>query len=134
MRRIKRLSAIPVALALTALVTSVVAAGVGDHDTPIKSCFGIASGQRASTVGDTGTHASSFDEPRLGIGNLVFRILGFSSTARRVPCSPASTSSPPPAGTDQLCPAASRREALPEGGGQTGGSDVHGKRKILAQT
>lgn len=79
MRRIKRLSAIPLALAVTALLTSVVTAGVGDQDTPIKSCFGIASGQRASTVGDTGTHASSFDEPRLGIGNLVFRVLGFSS-------------------------------------------------------
>ena len=79
MGRIKRLSAIPVALALTAVLTSAVAAGVGDHDTPIKSCFGIASGQRASTVGDTGTHASSFEEPRTGIGNLVFRVFGFSS-------------------------------------------------------
>jgi hypothetical protein len=79
MRRIKRLSAIPLALAVTALLTSVVAAGVGDQDTPIKSCFGIVSGQRASTIGDTGTHASSFDTPRLGIGNLVFRVLGFPS-------------------------------------------------------
>ena len=67
------------ALALTLLVTSAVAAGVGDHDTPLKSCFGIASGQRASTVGDTGSHASSFEEPRLGIGNLIFRVLGLSS-------------------------------------------------------
>jgi hypothetical protein len=79
MRRIKRLSAVPVALALTLLVTSAVAAGVGDNDTPLKSCFGIASGQRASTVGDTGEHASSFDEPRRGIGNLIFRDLHFSS-------------------------------------------------------
>jgi hypothetical protein len=79
MRRIKHLSAIPLALAVTALLTSVAAAGVGDQDTPINSCFGIVSGQRASTIGDTGTHASSFDEPRLGIGNLVFRVLGFSS-------------------------------------------------------
>ncbi len=78
-RRIKRLSAIPVALALTLMVTSAVAASVGHHDTPLKSCFGIASGQRASTVGNTGEHASSFDEPRLGIGNLVFRVLGLSS-------------------------------------------------------
>ena len=79
MRRIKHLSAIPLALAVTALLTSVAAAGVGSQDTPIKSCFGIVSGQRASTVGDTGAHASSFDTPRLGIGNLVFRVLGFSS-------------------------------------------------------
>ena len=79
MGRIRRLSAIPAALALTALLTGVAAAGVGDHDTPLKSCFGIASGQRASTVGDTGEHASSFDEPRLGLGNLIFRELGLSS-------------------------------------------------------
>ena len=43
------------------------------------NCFGLASGQRASTLHDTGEHASSFDEPRLGIGNLVFRVLGFES-------------------------------------------------------
>src|SRR5215212_509998 len=29
--------------------------------------------------GDTGEHASSFDEPLTGIGNLVFRVLGFGS-------------------------------------------------------
>jgi hypothetical protein len=38
---------------------------------PQNNCFSLASGQRASTVHDTGEHASSFDEPRLGIGNLV---------------------------------------------------------------
>jgi hypothetical protein len=79
MRRIKGLAAIPAAIALSIAVSSVAAAGVGDHDTPINSCFGIASGQRASTVGDTGEHASSFDEPRTGIGNLVFRVFGFPS-------------------------------------------------------
>ena len=79
MRRTKRLLAIPAALALTVAVGSAAAAGVGDHDTPIKSCFGIASGQRASVVGDTGEHASSFPEPRTGIGNLVFRVFGFPS-------------------------------------------------------
>ena len=79
MRRIKGLAAIPAAIALSILVSSVAAAGVGDHDTPIKSCFGIASGQRASVVGDTGEHASSFDEPRLGIGQLIFKVFGFTS-------------------------------------------------------
>lgn len=79
MGKIRRLAAIPAALALTLAISSAVAAGVGDNDTPIESCFGIASGQRASTVGDTGEHASSFDEPRTGIGNLIFRVLGFSS-------------------------------------------------------
>jgi hypothetical protein len=79
MGRIKRLAAIPAALALTVFVSSAAAAGVGDHDTPIQSCFGIASGQRASVVGDTGEHASSFDEPRTGIGQLIFKVFGFSS-------------------------------------------------------
>ena len=79
MGRFKRLAAIPAALALTVVVSSAAAAGVGSNDTPIKSCFGIASGQRASVIGDTGEHASSFDEPRLGIGQLVFKVLGFSS-------------------------------------------------------
>src|SRR5919204_6307395 len=54
-------------------------ADLSNPNTPIQSCFGIASGQRASTVHDTGQHASSFDEPRLGIGNLVFRVLEFDS-------------------------------------------------------
>jgi hypothetical protein len=33
----------------------------------------------ASVVGDTGEHASSFDEPRLGIGQLIFKVFGFTS-------------------------------------------------------
>lgn len=75
-----RFAALIAALALSAVTASAaLAAGPGGQDTPIQSCFGIVSGQRASTVGDTGEHASSFDSPRLGIGNLVFRILGFSS-------------------------------------------------------
>jgi hypothetical protein len=79
MRRTKRLLAIPAALALTVAVSSAAAAGVGDHDTPLKSCFGIASGQRASVIGDTGEHASSFEEPRTGIGQLIFKVFGLSS-------------------------------------------------------
>lgn len=79
MRRTRRLLAIPAALALTVALSSVVAAGVGDNDTPLKSCFGIASGQRASVYGDTGEHSSSFDEPRRGIGQLIFKDFGLSS-------------------------------------------------------
>jgi hypothetical protein len=79
MRRTKRLLAIPAALALTLALSSAAAAGVGDNDTPIESCFGIASGQRASIYGDTGEHSSSFDEPRRGIGQLIFKDFGFSS-------------------------------------------------------
>jgi len=79
MRRTKRLLAIPAALALTVAVSSAAVAGVGDHDTPLKSCFGIVSGQRASVIGDTGEHASSFEEPRTGIGQLIFKVFGLSS-------------------------------------------------------
>lgn len=45
----------------------------------MNNCFGLASGQRASTLHDTGEHASSFDEPRTGIGNLAFRVFGLDS-------------------------------------------------------
>ena len=45
----------------------------------MNNCFGLASGQRASTLHDTGEHASSFDEPRTGIGNLTMRVFGFPS-------------------------------------------------------
>jgi len=54
-------------------------ADLSDPNTPITSCFGIAAGQRASTLHDLGEHSSSFDEPRLGVGNLVFRVFGFDS-------------------------------------------------------
>ena len=54
-------------------------ADLSNPNTSIQSCFGIAWGQRASTLHDTGQHASSFDEPRIGIGNLVLHVLGFDS-------------------------------------------------------
>jgi hypothetical protein len=71
MRRLSTLVAAG-ALALAA-VPSVASADLIDPNGPIQSCFGIASGQRASTLHDTGQHASSFEEPRLGIGNIAFR-------------------------------------------------------------
>jgi hypothetical protein len=79
MRAFGRLAIILALLALTAMWAPAVSAAPGDNDTPLQSCFGIASGQRASTLHDTGEHASSFDEPRLGIGQLVFKVLGFDS-------------------------------------------------------
>jgi hypothetical protein len=45
-------------------------------------CFGLASGQRASTLHDTGQHASSFDKRRLRIGNLAFSVFGFGSVGQ----------------------------------------------------
>jgi hypothetical protein len=34
------------------------------------SCWGVVSSQAARSDGGLGAHASSFDEPRLGIGNV----------------------------------------------------------------
>ncbi len=73
-----------VLLAAAALAASVGAASAAadpapNPNAPIQSCFGIVSGQLASSEpGITGEHASSFDEPRLGIGN-VAKLLGFGS-------------------------------------------------------
>ena len=67
------------ALAALMLAAPPASADLSDPNTPIESCFGIAAGQRASTVHDLGEHSSSFDEPRVGVGNLVFRIFGFDS-------------------------------------------------------
>lgn len=61
-------------LALTAFAPVAAADPQPNTHAPIQSCFGIASGQLASSEpGVTGEHTSSFDEPRLGIGNIVFR-------------------------------------------------------------
>ena len=61
------------------LIANPATADLSDPNTSTQSCFGIASGQRASTLHDVGEHASSFGEPRIGIGNLTFRVLGFDS-------------------------------------------------------
>jgi len=67
------------AAAVVVLAAPPASADLSDPNTPIESCFGIAAGQRASTLHDLGEHSSSFDEPRTGIGNLIFRVLGFDS-------------------------------------------------------
>lgn len=77
--RYTRATIVAGAAALFGALAPAANADLSNPNTPIQSCFGIASGQRASTLHDTGQHASSFDEPRLGIGNLVFRVLGFDS-------------------------------------------------------
>lgn len=41
------------------------------------NCWGVVSSQAARSSGGLGEHASSFDEPRLGLGN-VARLFGFS--------------------------------------------------------
>jgi hypothetical protein len=77
MKRIIGLAA--VTFAAVAFSAAPANADLSDPNSPVQSCFGIAAGQRASTLHDLGEHSSSFDEPRLGIGNLVFRVLGFDS-------------------------------------------------------
>ncbi len=76
-RLITLLAAVSAAAALGA--ASATAAPAPNPNAPIQSCFGIVSGQLASSQpGITGEHASSFDEPRLGIGN-VAKLLGLGS-------------------------------------------------------
>jgi hypothetical protein len=41
--------------------------------------LGIETSQRASTLHDVGQHASSFDEPRQGLGNVAFRVFDLDS-------------------------------------------------------
>ena len=79
MRRIRGTVVVGAVAVAAGVLAPAASADLSNPNTPIQSCFGIASGQRASTLHDTGQHASSFDEPRLGIGNLVFRVLGFES-------------------------------------------------------
>lgn len=40
------------------------------------NCFGVVSSQRAVAHHDIGEHASSQEEPRLGLGNVTREILG----------------------------------------------------------
>ncbi|MGR0319550.1 hypothetical protein [Agromyces sp. ZXT2-3] len=54
-----------------ALATPAVAADHADGD----NCWGVVSAQAARSDGGLGTHSSSFDEPRLGLGN-VARLFG----------------------------------------------------------
>jgi hypothetical protein len=50
---------------------------VASADPPTNpSCFGVVSAQRAVALHDIGEHASSQEEPRLGLGNVTREILG----------------------------------------------------------
>ena len=61
-------------LAICALALAVVPAAAGEPPTN-PNCFGIgASG--LGQAGEMGEHSSSFDEPRLGIGNVAFVFTG----------------------------------------------------------
>jgi hypothetical protein len=54
-------------------------APVGAADQPANpECWGVVTSQRASTEHDVGTHSSSQNEPRLGIGNVADLFTGSS--------------------------------------------------------
>lgn len=78
---VRRLRKAAVTAGCAAALLSAVAAPAeaSDPSTPIQRCLGITTAQRASTLHDVGKHASSFDEPRQGLGNVAFRVFGVDS-------------------------------------------------------
>lgn len=53
------------------VIASVALAGPAQAAQPDNAnCWGVVSSQAARSSGGLGAHASSFDEPRLGIGNV----------------------------------------------------------------
>ena len=76
---LRRLAVTTAGLAALLFTATPAMGGLSDPNTPIQSCLGIATGQRAATLHDVGQHASSFDEPREGLGNIAFRVCGFDS-------------------------------------------------------
>lgn len=66
------------AIAMTVgLLVVIATAPVAAADPPENArCFGVVSSQRAVAYHDIGEHASSQDEPRLGLGNVTRLLLG----------------------------------------------------------
>jgi len=73
-RRSRRVMVHSLILALMLLAITVAPAFAAGS----QNCWGTVTSQRASTVHDIGTHASSQSTPRLGLGN-VARLFGFNS-------------------------------------------------------
>ena len=69
-----RRSAIALTLGLSAGIVTAPAALADTPDTP--SCLGVVTAQRAVAHHDIGDHASTQDEPRLGLGNVTRLLLG----------------------------------------------------------
>jgi hypothetical protein len=61
-------------LALSAVVLTAPAASADPPDDP--ECLGVVTSQRAVAHHDIGEHASSQEEPRLGLGNVTRLLLG----------------------------------------------------------
>jgi hypothetical protein len=69
-----RTSTIALTLALSAGIVAAPAASAATPETP--NCLGVVTAQRAVAHHDIGDHASSQDEPRLGLGNVTRLVLG----------------------------------------------------------
>jgi hypothetical protein len=69
-----RLTSAALALGGLALVSLPAVAAADTPENP--NCFGVVSSQRAVAHHDIGEHASSQEEPRLGLGNVTRLILG----------------------------------------------------------
>ena len=69
-----RRSIIALTLALSAGIVTAPAASADTPDNP--DCLGVVTAQRAVAHHDIGEHASSQDEPRLGLGNVTRLLLG----------------------------------------------------------
>ena len=69
-----RRSIIALTLVLSAGIVTAPAASADTPDNP--NCLGVVTAQRAVAHHDIGEHASSQDEPRLGLGNVTRLLLG----------------------------------------------------------
>jgi hypothetical protein len=65
---------IALTLALSAGIVTAPTASADPPDNP--NCLGVVTAQRAVAKHDIGEHASSQDEPRLGLGNVTRLLLG----------------------------------------------------------
>jgi hypothetical protein len=72
--RTRTLAAAAAVLGVTATLALATPAVAAEQSTG-KNCWGVVSGQAARSDGGLGAHSSSFDEPRLGLGN-VARLFG----------------------------------------------------------
>jgi len=69
-----RRSTIALTLALSAGIVTAPAASANTPENP--ECLGVVTAQRAVANHDIGDHASSQEEPRLGLGNVTRLVLG----------------------------------------------------------
>jgi hypothetical protein len=67
-----------IAVASATVVATLVGAGPAAAASPPDSpeCLGVVTAQRATAHHDIGEHASSQEEPRLGLGNVARALLG----------------------------------------------------------